>query len=236
MTIPAAAMVFAAGFGTRMGDLTRDQPKPLLPIGNETLLDHTLDQVAGANIHRAVVNLHYRGDQIREHLAARAEPQIEFSDEQPEILETGGGILKALPSLGPKPFASVNADTVFLGTNPFEVLVDAWTDDIDALLLLVPVHQTLGYTRAGDFFLDPSTRIPTRRGDADTAPFVYAGAQIIAPRAFDNSPSAAFSLNVIWNRLLAAGQLRGVVYPDKWVDVGTPEGLDLANQALIQSV
>ena len=236
MTIPSAAMVFAAGFGTRMGDLTRDRPKPLLPIGNETLLDHTLDQVADAKIDRAVVNLHYRGDQIRAHLEPRERPEIAFSDEQPDILETGGGILKALPALGPGPFATVNADTVFLGANPFEILADAWTDDIDALLLLVTIGQTLGYSRAGDFFLDTATGVPRRRGDSDAAPFVYAGAQIIRPQAFEDAPSGAFSLNVIWNQLLATGRLRAAVYPDRWVDVGTPEGLELANQALTQSV
>lgn len=236
MTIPVAAMVFAAGFGTRMGDLTRDRPKPLLRIGEDTLLDHTLDQIADAKIERAVVNLHYRGDQIRAHLEERERPRIQFSDEQPDILETGGGIVNALPELGPSPFATVNADTVFLGANPFDILANAWTDNTDALLLLVPTEQTLGYTRAGDFFLDTSTGIPRRRGDAASAPFVYAGAQIIRPEAFINAPPGAFSLNVIWNQLLAAGRLHAAIYPDKWVDVGTPDGLALADQALVQSV
>jgi MurNAc alpha-1-phosphate uridylyltransferase len=233
MTVPASAMVFAAGFGTRMGDLTRDRPKPLLPVGGSTLIDHTLDQVAEAGIARAVVNLHYRGEMIERHLAGRASPAIAFSREEPEILETGGGIVHALDLLAADVFATVNADTVFAGANPFTVLARAWDPAVaDALLLLVPVEQTLGYSRPGDFFLDAPDRQPRRRGQADRAPLVYAGAQIISAAAFADAPAGAFSLNVTWNRLLARGRLRAVVYPDRWVDVGTPEGLALADGAL----
>ena len=231
--IPAAAMIFAAGFGTRMGALTRDRPKAILPIGTTTLIDHTLDQVAEAGIGLAVVNLHHRGEMIRRHLADRISPAIMFSQEEPDILETGGGIVHALDLLGAQAFATVNADTVFVGANPFAILSRAWDGETaDALLLLVPVAQTLGYSRAGDFFFDAPGQAPRRRGQAASAPFVYAGAQIIDARAFDGAPDGAFSLNVIWNRLLARGRLRAAVYPDPWVDVGTPEGLELAGRAL----
>ena len=102
----------------------------------------------------------------------------------------------------------------------------------DALLLLVPIEQTLGYSRPGDFFLEGDGQVPRRRGDAASAPFVYAGAQIIRADAFDHAPSGPFSLNVIWDRLLAKGRVRAAIYPDAWVDVGTPDGLALAEQAL----
>ena len=230
---PRAAMVFAAGFGTRMGALTAEIPKPLLSIGAETLLDHTLDQVAAAGLSDAVVNLHYLGDQIRDHLVGRTTPCILFSEEEPDILDTGGGIVHALGHLGTNPFATINADTVFLGRNPLSVLLQAWSsEDTDALLLLVPVSQTLGYTRSGDFYVDHATDRPRRRGSAASAPFVYAGAQIIRPQAFVDAPPGAFSLNVIWNQLMATDRLRAVIYPDRWVDVGTPEGLELARRSL----
>ena len=232
---PRSAMVFAAGFGTRMGNLTSSRPKPLLNIGNTTLLDHALDHVTGAGLETAVVNLHYLGQQIREHVKDRDNPRIELSEEQPAILETGGGIAHALPQLGPDAFVTINSDTVFLGANPLDTLLNAWPiSGADAVLLLVPVGQTLGYSRSGDFFLDASGGQPIRRGDAPAAPYVYAGAQIIRACAFDDAPEGTFSLNVIWDRLLRQGRLRAVIYPGRWVDVGTPEGLEIAREALAE--
>ena len=233
MTSINAAMVMAAGFGTRMGELTRDRPKPMLPLGGRPMIDHTLAHVREAGLTRAVVNLHYLGDQIRQHLGGHREPEILFSEEQPEILDTGGGIVQALPLLGSNPFAVLNSDAVFVGPNPLEQLLSAWRPDhMDALMLMVPVEQTVAYTRAGDFFLDPDTGVPDRRGDAARAPFVYGGVQIIRPEAFAEAPEGPFSTNVIWNALLSAKRLRAVSYPGRWVDVGTPEGLSKAEAAL----
>ena len=230
---PETAMVFAAGFGTRMGRLTRDLPKPLLTAGGATLLDHALDHLAEAGVSRAVVNLHYRGEQIRQHLDGRESPTVTFSEEAPDILDTGGGCVQALAMLGPEAFVTLNADTVFLDANPISALVAAWDPDAaDALMLLVPVSATIGYTRDGDFFLDEVARRPRRRGTAPRAPYVYAGAQIIKPGALADAPTGAFSLNVIWDRLLAEDRLLGAVYTGGWVDVGTPAGLELADQAL----
>ncbi|MEM7210754.1 MAG: nucleotidyltransferase family protein [Pseudomonadota bacterium] len=227
------AMVMAAGFGTRMGALTRTRPKPMLPLTGRPMIDLTLDHVADAGLSRAVVNLHYRGDQIREHLTGRERPQILFSEEQPEILDTGGGIVQALPLLGAGPFAVLNSDAVFVGPNPVEHLLRYWDPDrLDALMLMVPVEQTIAYTRQGDFFLDASSGVPLRRGDAERAPFVYAGAQIIRPEAFATAPEGPFSTNLIWNALLAESRLQAVAYPGKWIDVGTPEGLVEAEAAL----
>ena len=236
MSMPDTAMIMAAGYGTRMGALTQDRPKPMLPLAGRPMLDHVLDHVRDAGLNNAVVNLHYRGDQIRTHLSARTKPAIRFSDEQPEILDTGGGIVQALPMLGPNPFVVLNSDAVFVGPNPVELLLHKWQQtDAEALMLMVPVKQTIAYTRAGDFFLDPDTGIPTRRADAGAAPFVYAGAQIIRPEAFTNAPEGPFSTNLIWDDLLAQGRLRAVSYPGQWVDVGTPEGLALAEAALTAS-
>lgn len=228
-----SAMVLAAGFGTRMRPLTDHLPKPLIPVAGRTMLDRTLDLATAAGVRRAVVNLHYLGPMIRAHLAPRAAPEIAFSEEMPEILETGGGIVRALPLLGNAPFYAINSDAVWAGGSPFAALAALWDPErMDALLLLVPRKEALSHAGPGDFFLDRKTGIPARRGDAATAPFVYTGAQIIRPEVFARAPSGPFSVNLIWDRLLAAGRLRATVFGGLWADVGTPAGLAAAEAAL----
>ena len=231
MSAISAAMIMAAGLGTRMGALTRNTPKPMLHLGGRPMLDHTLDHVVQAGLTRAVINLHYLGAQIEAHLSKKTEPEIRVSHEQPEILDTGGGIVQALPMLGAAPFCVLNSDAVFIGPNPVSVLLQHWQNtDADALLLMIPTTDTIGYTRQGDFFLDGP--IPRRRGNSAAAPFVYTGGQILRPEVFAGAPQGAFSTNVIWDKLLNAGRLEAVIYPGKWVDVGTPEGLAQAEAAL----
>lgn len=228
MSGPDVAMIMAAGFGTRMGALTRATPKPLLPVAGRPLIDHALGYCAEAGVRRHVINLHYLGDQIRSHLSDRAD--IVFSEET-EILDTGGGVTQALSQLGAAPFYTLNSDAIFIGPPALAALKVAWRpDDMDALMLLVRRQDAIGYTRAGDFSLRQGR--PTRRGEARSAPYIYAGAQIIAPRAFADAPTGAFSTNLIWDRLNEKGRLAAVVYDGAWVDVGTPEGLRLADEAL----
>lgn len=231
--MPESAMILAAGFGTRMGALTRARPKPLLTVAGRTLIDHALDAAAAAGVRRAVVNLHYLGGMIRAHLAGRTTPEIAFSEEGPAILDTGGGVVHALPLLGPGAFFVLNSDALFAGRDPLAVLAGSWQPErMDALLLLVPVARARAYTRAGDFFLDAEGGPPRRRGAAPMAPLVFSGAQILDPRALDGAPEGPFSLNLAWDRLIGAGRLAAVTYPDAWVDVGTPEGLAEAERAL----
>jgi MurNAc alpha-1-phosphate uridylyltransferase len=226
-------MVLAAGFGTRMGALTQARPKPLLRVAGRALIDHALDTAAAAGVDRAVINLHYLGGQIREHLSGRASPDLAFSEETPNILDTGGGVVQALPLLGADAFFLLNCDAVFVGRNPLSLLAGAWRPArMDALMLLVPSAQARAYTRAGDFFLDAEASTPRRRGSAPSAPLVFSGAQILAPRALDGRPPRPFSLNVVWDKLIDDGRLAAVTYPDSWVDVGTPEGLAEAERAV----
>ncbi len=226
-----AAMVLAAGFGTRMRPLTDHRPKALLAVAGRTLLDRAIDVCAAGGAGRVVVNVHYLADQVRAHLAGRTAPEIVISDESDAILETGGGLRRALPLLGAAPFLAVNADAVWTGPAPAPALAQAWDGArMDALLLLARREDALAYARAGDFWLGPDGR-PARRS-GDSAPFVYTGAQIVAPRAFDDAPEGAFSMNLIWDRLLARGRLFAVVHRGGWVDVGTPEGLAVADAAL----
>ncbi len=226
-------MVLAAGFGTRMRPLTDTRPKPLIEVAGRALVDRTLDHLVAAGIPRAVVNLHYRGEMIRAHLADRRQPEIAFSEETPEILDTGGGIVAALPRLGPRPFLAVNSDAVWAGPEPLTLLAEAGlAQGTLACLLVVPRERARGHPGRGDFFPDgPGLR---RRGEADAAPLVYTGAQLIAPEAFPGAPSGPFSVNLIWDRLMAEGRIMALVYPGAWVDVGTPAGIAEAEAALAE--
>src|SRR5262245_14943850 len=104
MTVPKRAMVLAAGLGTRMRPFSGSIPKPLVKVGNKSLIDYALDRLAAAGVERAIVNVHHMADQIERHLMGRTRPQIVFSDERAELLGTAGGIVKALPQLGEGPF------------------------------------------------------------------------------------------------------------------------------------
>lgn len=225
------AMVLAAGMGTRMRHLTADRPKPMVPVLGRPLIDRTLDRLTEIGIEDAVVNLYYRPDRLRDHLAERAAPRITFSDETALLLETGGGVAKALPMLGDEPFMVVNSDNIWIGDDAFAPLVAAWdAGTMDALLLLAPMENAVGYSRAGDFSLDGGRLV--RRGDAPGAPHVFTGAQILSPALFEDVPDGPFSLNLVWDRAIAAGRGHGIVHPGGWCDVGTPEGVAQAEGAL----
>ncbi|MGM0583679.1 MAG: nucleotidyltransferase family protein [Pseudomonadota bacterium] len=232
MSAPESAMILAAGQGARMRPLTCWRPKPLLPVAGRALLDHALDRAAEAGVRRAVVNIHHLGEQIRVHLGRRERPEIVLSDETDALLDTGGGVSRALPALGAGPAFVLNSDALWTGPAPLPALARAWDPArMDALLLLVPREAALAYTRPGDFFLAPDGR-PSRRGEAETAPYVYTGAQIIRAGAFADGPEGPFSANLVWDRMLAAGRLFAVVHAGGWIDVGTPAGLDAAEAAL----
>lgn len=233
MTRPRAAMILAAGFGTRMRPLTEDRPKPLIEVAGRTLLDRALDLAGTAGVSRAVVNLHYRGEMIRAHLAGRATPAIAFSEETPAILDTGGGIRQALPRLGPAPFFAINPDAAWTGPDPLAALAAMWDPQaMDALLLLVARERAAAHAGPGDFFLAADGAAPRRRGEASAAPFVYTGAQILSPAAFEGTAPGAFSLNEVWDRLAARGRLAAIRHRGGWVDVGTPAGVAAAEAAL----
>lgn len=233
-----AGMVLAAGKGTRMRPLTDHTPKPLLPVAGRTLLDRALDRLVEVGISRAVVNLHHLPEQMIAHCAARAAepPEIRLSDETGALLETGGGVRAALPLLGGPAFLTINGDNIWTAPRALAPLRAAWDPErMDALLLLIPVARTVGYTRAGDFSLTEDGRL-IRRGEAPIAPYVYTGAQVLTARSFEEAPDGAFSLNLIWDRLIRAGRAYGCLAEGDWVDVGTPEGLRLAEDLVSNGV
>jgi N-acetyl-alpha-D-muramate 1-phosphate uridylyltransferase len=224
MTHPV--MIFAAGLGTRMGALTADRPKPLLAVAGRPLLDHALAIARAARPPRIVVNTHAHADQIADHLAGTA-PDVVVSHE-PERLETGGGLKRALPLLAGSPVFTLNADAVWTPPNPLALLAGAWDPGaMTALLALVPREAAHAHPGRGDFFLAPDGRL-THRGDAPEAPYVFTGAQLLDPTGLAAIHEDAFSLWRLWNPLLAEGRLHGIVHPGPWVDVGTPAGLAAA--------
>ncbi|SFR34204.1 nucleotidyltransferase family protein [Litoreibacter janthinus] len=224
---PTAAMIFAAGFGTRMGALTKDRPKPLIEVAGRPLLDHALKLTRDANL-RCVVNAHYKAEMVETHLTGW--PDVSLQIERPEILDTGGGLKAALAELGTDPVFTLNSDAVWAGPNPLDCLRDAWRPyEMGALLLLVPIDRMIGYTRTGNFAADAQGRL-TR----DTSGMVYSGAQLLHTDGLAAIDEASFSLNLLWDQLLPEGQLFGVEYPGFLADVGTPDGIVLAERMLEQ--
>lgn len=221
---PDAVMIFAAGFGTRMGALTRDRPKPLVALGGRTLLDRALDLAAPLAPARTVVNTHYLGAQIADHLAGR---DIAISHEAPDILDTGGGLRQALPLLGDGPVFTVNPDVLWLGENPLHLAQRHWDNArMDALLVTVSPEHAYGYSGAGDFHADADGRLTRGPGQ------IYGGVQILRTEALADYPERVFSLNLVWSRMAQAGRLFGVSYPGRWCDVGHPAGLEQAQSLL----
>lgn len=221
-------MVLAAGLGTRMRPITDTLPKPLVRVAGRSMLDHALDRLAEAGITRAVVNMHHLADQIATHLAARTgAPAITLSDERDALLETGGGIRRALPLLGEAPFLAINADTLWIEgpRSNLRRLIEAYDPaSMDMLLLLAPADTAFGYDGRGDFMMDETGRL-TRRGAQPRAPFVYAGAGIFHAGLFAETPEGAFSLNLLFDRAIANGRLHGLCLDGNWLHVGTPDAI-----------
>jgi MurNAc alpha-1-phosphate uridylyltransferase len=236
-TVPRTAMVLAAGLGERMRPLTDRMPKPLVPVAGQPLIDHVLDRLAAAGVERAVVNVHYLADMIENHLKGRTRPQIVISDERAKLLNTGGGVVKALGAIGREPFIHVNSDTIWIDSvKPnLDRLAEAFDSTaMDALLLLAPVSNSIGYPGRGDFAMPPDGRLK-KRGERDIAPFVYAGAAILRPELFNGAPDGAFSLTTLFGRAEAEGRLHGLRLEGVWMHVGTPEAIKQAEAAISAS-
>ena len=217
-------MLFAAGFGTRMAPLTDSRPKPLIEVAGKAMLDHALDIARAAGITRIVVNVHYLGEQIIVHLEGSG---VMISDERGAILETGGGLRKALALLGDGPVLTMNTDAIWRGPNVISQLLTAWEPArMDALLAVVPPENTLGHRGTGDFTLDDGGRITRGAG------YVYTGAQILNPAGIETISEEAFSLNLLWDTMISAGRAYGIGYQGRWCDVGRPESIELAETML----
>jgi MurNAc alpha-1-phosphate uridylyltransferase len=217
-------MLFAAGFGTRMGALTSQRPKPMVDVAGRPLIDHALEQVRGHGVPTVVANLHYKPQPLIDHLDGSG---VLLSHETPDILDTGGGLRAALPLLGDGPVFTMNTDAVWKGPNPLAQLAGAWEPaQMDALLLCLPRDNAVGHTGEGDFMIDAQGRAARGPGH------VYSGLQILKTDLLHEMSEQVFSLNPLWNRMIDAGRLFATPYPGKWCDVGHPEGIALAEEML----
>lgn len=226
-----ALMIFAAGFGTRMGALTATRPKPMVAVAGRPLIDHALEQAVAAGADPIVVNLHYLGDQLARYLSDRP---VLLSWEREKILETGGGLRKALPLLGHGPVATLNSDAAWTGKNAITQLEAAWDETtMDALLLVALPERTVGHTAPPAFSMDDHGRL-SRHSITGGAGFVYTGAQIIKTDMLAGLSDEVFSMWRLWEPMLAAGRLYGVIHQGGWCDVGQPESIALAEQLLLE--
>jgi MurNAc alpha-1-phosphate uridylyltransferase len=235
---PAKAMILAAGLGVRMRPLTDHMPKPLVRVAGRTLLDHVLDKLDAAGVGEAIVNVHYLPDQIIDHVAARSRPRVIISDERDQVLGTGGGVVKALPLLGRDPFFLVNADTLWIdGVQPnLARLAEAFDPArMDILLLMAPTISSIGYGGRGDYAMLPDGALRKRR-EHQVVPFVYAGAAIMLPSLFAAAPAGDFSLTRMFDCANEQERLFGLRLDGVWMHVGTPDAVQAAEEAFLESV
>jgi N-acetyl-alpha-D-muramate 1-phosphate uridylyltransferase len=235
MSLGSHAMVLAAGFGTRMRPLTLNTPKPLIKVADKSLLDYGFDRLREAQVETAVVNGHYLADQIEAWTQTVTSPHTIFSDERDAILDTGGGIARALPLLGEDPFFVLNADCFWLdGPTPgLERLRKAWDDAaMDCLLLLCDPARTTGYDGSGDFVVAGDGRILRYRQPDDPVLPVYIGGYLVHPRLFKTAPAGAFSMHVLWRTSMAQGRLFGLAHDGHWLHVGTVDAIAQAEDFL----
>ena len=234
MNMPATAMVFAAGLGTRMRPLTNTRPKPLIEVAGKTLLDRTLDRLADAGVQTAIVNVHYLPDMVIDHLRQRTHPRIIISDEREKLLDQGGGIRHVLAQFDEAPFFICNTDAFWAGEehDNLRAMAQMWdANKMDVLLLLADRTSSIGVDGPGDFFLDTNGRL-TRRGAAAHAPCVYSGVGIIKPQLFAQEDNDVFGLAKFF---FAAGErerLYGLELSGTWLHVGRPQTIAEAEHAL----
>jgi N-acetyl-alpha-D-muramate 1-phosphate uridylyltransferase len=229
------AMVMAAGLGTRMRPLTLDRPKPLVEVAGKPLIAHTLDKLRLAGVGNAIVNVHYLPEQIIDYLEKHAgDLQVRISDERDLLMETGGGLVQALPLHDADPFYCVNSDAIWTDgpVDGLSRLARAWDGErMDGLLLLVPRERAYNHKGSGDFSLDMEGR-PVRRGSAECAPYVYTGIQLLSRAFLNEAPHGPFSTNILWDRSIAAGRLFGLEHHGDWFDIGSPQAIAPTEAAL----
>lgn len=234
MTAVRTAMLLAAGLGTRMRPLTLTRPKALVEVDGRTLIDRVLDKLVLQGVERAVVNVHHFADQVVDHLSRRHDLSILISDERAQLLETGGGVVKALPLLGKDPFFVINTDVTWdtRGDDSFLRLAERYDPHrMDALLLLADMNSTLGFGGAGDFYRLEDGRLE-RRGGRERAPYVFAGAYVTSADRLQAYPAEPFSANVWFDAFLSRERLFGEVMSAFWLHVGDPKAREDAERWL----
>ena len=233
--VPHTAMIMAAGLGKRMRPLTATRPKPLIEVNGKALLDHVLEKLRASGVGKVVVNVHYLADALEAHLASRDHGlEVVISDERNQLLETGGGLIKALPLIDSDPFLALNSDNLWIDgpADTIKLLSSQWDDaKMDALLLLVPQARALNNKGMGDFHMDREGRL-RRRERSHVAPFVFTGIQMASKRLLRDAPDGPFSTNILWDRAIEEGRAFGAVHQGLWFDVGTPQSIPMTEAAI----
>ncbi|WP_025897442.1 nucleotidyltransferase family protein [Sneathiella glossodoripedis] len=226
------AMVLAAGLGRRLQPLTDHTPKPLVKVQGRALIDYALDLVRGAGLSQVVINCHHLADQIETYAKSIQDLTVKISDERGELLETGGGVQKALPLLGNSAFAVINSDVIVRDSQngSLKSLIEVWDPEkMDVLLLLQEKSSAVGYDGEGDFTIGPDGRL-TRRHEQSVAPYIFSGVQIVKPEMFDEVAEGKFSMNVIFDRAAKNGRLYGSIHTGMWLHVGTVNAISQAEE------
>lgn len=227
-----SAFILAAGLGTRMRPLTDHKPKPLIEVGGVSLIDRGVEKLREAGISNLVVNAHYLAPQIVQWAARQHTPPVTVSDESMMLLDTGGGIGKALPLLGDRPFYVLNSDSFWTEAQSQALarLAEHWDDaEMDCLLLLSRQDAARGYDGKGDFLLGSDGRLARGRGAEALA---YMGAYLVHPRLFARALTEKYSMNFLWDIAISEGRLHGLAHDGLWLHVGTPEAIGLAEREL----
>lgn len=236
--LPQSAMVLAAGLGLRMRPLTETLPKPLVHVAGRPLITYILEPLARIGISRVIVNTHHLSEKMRDFAKTWTHPPLTLSDESDVLLDSGGGVKKALPLLGNGPFFVLNADSFWIDgpRSNLQRMAEAWQPEkMDCLLLVASGGQVTGYSGRGDFLMDPQARL-TRRQERHVAPFVYAGAAIMTQEFFSDTPVGAFSLNVLFDRAIKHNRLYGLRLDGEWLHVGTPDAIAAAEWRIDRSI
>ena len=229
------AMVMAAGLGTRMRPLTDHMPKPLVKVAGKPLIEYAFDKLRMAGVKSAVVNVHYLPEQVEAYVAEFiTDLDVTMSDERALLLETGGGLVQALPLIGGDPFFCINSDAIWTDgeMDGLTRLAEGWDGEVmDGLLLLVPRERAFSHRGDGDFSIDGKGR-PVRRGTAANAPLVYTGIQLLSRAFLNDAPSGPFSTNILWDRSIAKGRLFALEHQGDWFDIGSPAAIVPTEEAL----
>ena len=223
------AFILSAGMGSRLRPYTDTMPKPMVSVQGKPIIDHILDKLVSAGITHVTVNLHYLGHIIKGHVSKRTDIEITFSEET-ELLETGGGLKKALHTMpSNEPFFIINGDAFWTeaGIGIFQQLSQSWNEDImDILLALQPVEKMVLTKGVGDYTLKNDHAIRSHTQDGD---LMFAGIRLCHPRVFDNAPEGSFSFLQLMDEAEQENRLYGTLFDGDWHHISTPEELDRVN-------
>ncbi len=223
-------MVLAAGYGTRLLPLTERMPKPLVPVAGKPMMEYALDKLAAYGIEEVVVNVSHHKAQLIDYLSAFKGLRFKISEE-PEPLETGGGLKKALPLLGDEPVFTINSDILWFddGQGALERLAEAWDDvKMDFLLLAQSKSKALGHDQGEDhLFIKRGNTIGWKETEA---PYIIAGIGILHPRVLRHVPEGKFSIKVLWREAMKQDRLKCLPHQGKWFQTGTMADIEKAEK------